>query len=418
MDVEMNRPGGTMVAITIDGIALVSTDGRNWQRHTIGIGQGTIHGFAGGPPGFVTATSSADGRVYFSENGVQWREVHRGNGRYGYGAMFYDGNNYLIGGFGHMLVSSNGSQWSTVNLPLNKPVGKSAAGNGVVVSVIGDGAGVFVSSSTGNASGRNSTSDVQPATNQNSIGGIAGSSGGKLSVLRHNAVLNDQQKMEMIPLTLMHNGNLEFNFTLANTLNFEGLRLIDSDGKTVLQGEGPGTHRKFRIERLRAGNYFLFVQKDTRSSYSGAYAVEGYLEVIGPWAENEPDDTKEAAKGLGYGGSARGILGLRGQGTTDDNFDWYQFQLRQEADVIIRVTSSGRTNNEVIREHDGNLNLYGGVVVYAADGTTLKYGMRQVPGTDVRHELKNLPAGVYYLQISRDTRPMYWGTYTVELSAN
>ncbi len=146
MDIAQTKEGGTLVAVTYDGSALVSQSGASWRRISIGIGSGTIHGITASPSGFVTATSSNDGRVYFSPDGTNWREVYRGDGKAGFGALHWDGMNFILGCSGYVLISSDGQSWSKHPLPLDKGAGKSASGDGILVTVSGDGSGVFVSS--------------------------------------------------------------------------------------------------------------------------------------------------------------------------------------------------------------------------------------------------------------------------------
>ena len=243
--------------------------------------------------------------------------------------------------------------------------------------------------------------------------------GGRSLLMRHSGFLNEQNREENVPIRMPHNGSLDMVINLDSSLNFETLRLLDSDGKTVLFSIGPGSHRSIKVQRLRAGTYFLYVQKDTRNWYSGNYGVEIYLDALSAWNDPEPDNEKASARGLGTGGAVQAILGLRGQGQADDNEDWYQFRLSREGDIRLRVTTSGRDSaTQAIRESDGRLNLYGGIFLYEADGTTSRFYSRQSPGIDKTHEVKRLPAGVYYLKIARDTRPDYWGTYSLELIAD
>jgi photosystem II stability/assembly factor-like uncharacterized protein len=147
MGIAQDRQGGTIAIVTIDGTILYSrNNGQSWQRASVGLGSGTIHCITAGPTGFVTAASSADGRVFFSPDGASWSVVHQGDGRTGYGAAFWDGANFILSGTGHVLVSSDGRSWRRVEVPQNKPAGKSASGNGVLITVSADGTGVLLSS--------------------------------------------------------------------------------------------------------------------------------------------------------------------------------------------------------------------------------------------------------------------------------
>jgi hypothetical protein len=113
----------------------------------------------GGPDGFLVAASSADGRVFHSPDAVTWREVYRGDGKAGFSGGFRDGANYLFGSLGHLIVSPDGISWTKVALPENRPAGKSVTGNGVLVTVSGDGKGIFLSPAAAMAS-----APARPAT--------------------------------------------------------------------------------------------------------------------------------------------------------------------------------------------------------------------------------------------------------------
>jgi photosystem II stability/assembly factor-like uncharacterized protein len=146
MAVTQDREGGTVAIVTIDGTVLYSRNGgQSWQRSSVGLGSGTIHSMVGGPNGFVVAASSADGRVFHSPDAVSWREVYRGDGKAGFAGGFWDGANYLFGSLGHLIVSPDGISWTRIALPENRPAGKSITGNGVLVTMSGDGKGIFLS---------------------------------------------------------------------------------------------------------------------------------------------------------------------------------------------------------------------------------------------------------------------------------
>lgn len=141
---------GTTVAAGYSGSILFSRDGRTWNRSGLNPGRSvTVHSMASSPGGFVVATSSADGTVYYSADGSSWSEVYRGTRNTGYGAMFWDGANYLVLGSGHLLSSADGRAWSTVEVSPSKPLGRSAVGIGTLVVTSGDGTGVFVASVSG-----------------------------------------------------------------------------------------------------------------------------------------------------------------------------------------------------------------------------------------------------------------------------
>jgi photosystem II stability/assembly factor-like uncharacterized protein len=147
MGIAQDRQGGTIAIVTIDGTILYSrNNGQSWERASVGLGSGTIHCITAGPAGFVTAASSADGRVFFSPDGASWSVVHQGDGKAGYGAAFWDGANFIVSGLGHVLVSPDGRSWRRVEVPQNKPAGKSATGNGLLVTVSADGTGILLSS--------------------------------------------------------------------------------------------------------------------------------------------------------------------------------------------------------------------------------------------------------------------------------
>jgi photosystem II stability/assembly factor-like uncharacterized protein len=151
--VSQDREGGTVAIVAMDGTILCSKNGgQSWQRSSVGLGTGTIHSMVGGPHGFVVAASSADGRIFHSPDAVNWREVYRGDGKTGHSGGFWDGANYLFGGLGYILVSPDGISWTKLVLPQSKPVGKSAIGNGVLITVSGDGTGVFRSPAAAMAS--------------------------------------------------------------------------------------------------------------------------------------------------------------------------------------------------------------------------------------------------------------------------
>ena len=154
MGISHNKENGTIVAITIDGIALVSKDGTNWTRKTVAVRSGSFYSIASGPKGFITAT--IDGVLYYSPDGSSWTIVYQGTGASGYSALYFDGNNYIAGGTGHILVSEDGKSWNTIALPQNKPLGKSTSYNGLIITVSSDGTGVFIASNNA----QTSTSEV------------------------------------------------------------------------------------------------------------------------------------------------------------------------------------------------------------------------------------------------------------------
>jgi hypothetical protein len=164
MAVTQDREGGTVAIVTIDGTVLYSKNGgQSWQKSSVGLGSGTIHSMVGGPNGFVVAASSADGRVFHSPDAVSWREVYRGDGKAGFAGGFWDGANYLFGSLGHLIVSPDGVSWTKVDLPENRPAGKSITGNGVLVTMSGDGKGVFLSPAAAMASAPARPAPSRPA---------------------------------------------------------------------------------------------------------------------------------------------------------------------------------------------------------------------------------------------------------------
>jgi hypothetical protein len=164
MAVTQDREGGTVAIVTMDGTVLYSKNGgQSWQRSSVGLESGSIHSMVGGPNGFVVASSSSDGRVFYSPDAVNWREVYRGDGKAGFTGGFWDGANYLFGGLGYVAVSPDGISWTRVVLPQSKPVGKSATGNGVLITVSGDGTGVFQSPAAAMASSPAGAARSRPA---------------------------------------------------------------------------------------------------------------------------------------------------------------------------------------------------------------------------------------------------------------
>ena len=260
---------------------------------------------------------------------------------------------------------------------------------------------------------------MQPAPQPQAPASTSAPAGGRSLLKRHTGVLNDQNKEERIPIQLMHNGNLELAIKLDSSLNFEGIRVLDSDGKTAIDAVGPGSHTSFNSYRLRAGTYSIYVQKDTRGWYQGSYTMEIYFDAMTPWNDHEPDNDRGSARGLAPDSVVQSALGYRGQGMGDDNDDWYQLRMDRPSDIQIQVSNSGRSSStQAIREGDGSLNLYGGIFLYDADGSTSCFYSRQSPGEDKSYDVKNLPAGTYYIKMARDTRPMYWGTYTLKVSGS
>ncbi|MFH2116073.1 MAG: carbohydrate-binding protein, partial [Spirochaetota bacterium] len=169
MAVSQDQQGGTIAIVSIDGTILYSkNDGQTWQKSSVNLGSGTIYSLAGGPHGFVAAASSADGRIFHSPDAVNWREVYRGDGKSGYTGGFWDGANYLFGSLGHLIVSPDGVSWTKVAMSQNRQIGKSATGNGALITVSADGSGVMVSSAPAMASAparpSNAASPATPAT--------------------------------------------------------------------------------------------------------------------------------------------------------------------------------------------------------------------------------------------------------------
>ena len=81
---------------------------------------------------------------------------------------------------------------------------------------------------------------------------------------------------------------------------------------------------------------------------------------------------------------------------------------------MVTVPSFGTLLIEVTTGPD--LNLYGGVFLFDADGETSFYGTNQGPGTTTTHTIRRLRPGEYKLIIEKDSRSFYFGDYSVVAS--
>lgn len=215
-------------------------------------------------------------------------------------------------------------------------------------------------------------------------------------------------------------GTLLVHLSTTENLNLDnerGFQLFDADGKTLLHSahHSSGLNKTWEITSLRAGEYTLRLQKDRRYWYEGTLQVGVELMPHSIQSDSEPNDSFQASTRISDGAFVSGNLGYRGQGSQVDMEDWYQITLARPGEINLEVTASG-TGKETIRPGDGELNLYGAVAIFDASGVNNVYFGYQTPGTRQSHKSRNLTPGTYYIQLKKDGRIMYWGSYTMKVA--
>jgi len=229
--------------------------------------------------------------------------------------------------------------------------------------------------------------------------------------------LTDTYRVARHEIVLPANGDLILDVTTGDNLNlYNGVKLREKDGTTVLASfhHGSGSNQVHTVPKLRAGTYYLDLEKDTRTFYYGQYLVKVDLQSVSIPNDVEPNDSFGQAQTLALNSLVTGHLGFRGQLLPEDTEDWYRVTMPQAGTLVLHVTTSGLSSD--IRPTDGDLNLYGGVYVYDANGTTQRYGSIHNPGVEREHKVSNLPAGTYFIRLAKDGRNFYWGSYTLRAS--
>lgn len=185
-------------------------------------------------------------------------------------------------------------------------------------------------------------------------------------------------------------------------LNLYGrVALYDNDGTTSLYStnQSPGTENTHVLSNLRAGTYFLKLEKDGRSQYWGSYSVSASLSPAAGAGDDEPNGTMETAVPFPSTGQVQGHIGYRGMGIPTDLEDWFSFS-HEGGDFEFTVATGEKTL------------LYGGVYLRNPEGTTV-WSRSQSAGLTVDYTVPDLPAGSYYLCIVKDGRSQYYGDYQV-----
>ena len=75
-------------------------------------------------------------------------------------------------------------------------------------------------------------------------------------------------------------------------------------------------------------------------------------------------------------------------------------------DLFVTVTTGDMLNLQ---------NYGGGVHFYDSDGETRLYFARQGPGATVEHHITHLNAGHYYIDLVKDSRDAYYGSYSIDI---
>jgi hypothetical protein len=107
--------GSMMVVTGTTGLIMYSSDaGVSWNRVTTGLSD-HMFGLAAGRPGFVVGGSGQNAPILFSEDGKRWLVVYKSKTAQTFGAVYWDGDKFIVGGsYGALLVSENGQDWREV----------------------------------------------------------------------------------------------------------------------------------------------------------------------------------------------------------------------------------------------------------------------------------------------------------------
>ena len=203
-------------------------------------------------------------------------------------------------------------------------------------------------------------------------------------------------------------GQLALEITTGPDLNLlNGVFVYDSDGKTQLawRTQGPSETKIHVVNQLRAGTYVIALVKDTRTQYYGSYSLTARHAPDGLDNDSEPNDAEAQAQSMLLNTLVTGHLGFLGGGlgTTVDQDDWWVFTLPDSDSVEIELATGA------------DLNLFNGVMVYQDDASKRIYWGSQGSGDSKRHILGDLGSGRYLLRLVKDSRPWYWGSYSLRV---
>ncbi len=107
--------GSMMVVSGTTGLIMYSSDaGVSWSKASTGVTD-HIYGLGAGKPGFVAGGSGQNAPILFSEDGKKWSVVYKSKSAQTFGAVFWDGDKFIVGGsYGALLVSEDGQNWREV----------------------------------------------------------------------------------------------------------------------------------------------------------------------------------------------------------------------------------------------------------------------------------------------------------------
>ena len=192
---------------------------------------------------------------------------------------------------------------------------------------------------------------------------------------------------------------------------------MDADGVGVMYANFPGTNTSTHtVTPLRAGTYYVQLILDGRTWYYwGSYTLRATAIPTEPTGYTKVSDnhTVDKARDLAALENVTGVLAYRGQMREPDSTAWYRVNLPKDGTLSVFLGYSS-TSEPQVRPTDGHLNLYWGLSLLGADGTTVITTQQPSSPLVTRYDFPKLKAGTYFIRLTNDGRYWYyWGSYTL-----
>jgi hypothetical protein len=235
---------------------------------------------------------------------------------------------------------------------------------------------------------------------------------------------------------LPYDGTLQFDVTQSGggdspvretdgNFNFDpdarGFQVLDTDGSSVMYASFPGTNTStHNITPLRAGTYYVQLILDGRTWYYwGSYTLRATAiptEATG-YTKASDNFSIENAWTLPAQENVTGLLAYRGQMREPDSTAWFRVSMPKDGTLSVFLGYSS-TGDPQVRPTDGDLNLYWGLSLLNADGTTVLATQQPSSALVTQYDFPDLKAGTYLIRLTNDGRYWYyWGSYTLRWDA-